>query len=255
MKKIPVKFLVAFTVIVALLVITTVSGVVANPAITSNNYDSHFEMKHIGITLLENEKNVGYRDYFTTGEKGEVTDFGWKKGNAPLFEDITNFKVGETYTEEFKIRNSGTIDEYVRIVIYKYWVKDNAEESKVRTLNPDFIELGLLTDGNWILDNTATTKERVILYYKLPLPVGEDTDLFMKTLKINNAVLANMSAIETKVDDNHKTMVYTYDYNGYKFCVEMEADAVQTHNAVDAIKSAWGKTVTINADKSLSLVN
>ena len=34
---------------------------------------------------------------------------------------------------------------------------------------------------------------------------------------------------------------------------QAEADAVQTHNAADAIKSAWGADVVISKDGSLSL--
>ena len=33
---------------------------------------------------------------------------------------------------------------------------------------------------------------------------------------------------------------YTYAYDGYGFVVQAEADAVQTHNAKAAIRSAWG---------------
>ena len=35
--------------------------------------------------------------------------------------------------------------------------------------------------------------------------------------------------------------------------LEAEADAVQTHNAAEAIKSAWGVDVNVSEDGSLSL--
>ena len=38
------------------------------------------------------------------------------------------------------------------------------------------------------------------------------------------------------------TMIYKYD--GVEFHVDVEVDAVQTHNAQDAIKSAWGVDAT-----------
>ena len=46
--------------------------------------------------------------------------------------------------------------------------------------------------------------------------------------------------------DVYKRQEYTY--NGYKFCLEAEVDAVQMHNAEDAIKSAWGVDVTVSDD-------
>lgn len=42
----------------------------------------------------------------------------------------------------------------------------------------------------------------------------------------------------------------SYAYDGYQFSVEIEADAVQTHNAEDAIQSAWGTQVQVSEDGS-----
>ena len=53
-------------------------------------------------------------------------------------------------------------------------------------------------------------------------------------------------------ENGHKTITTTYVYDGYKFKVEAEVDAVQTHNAQDAIKSAWGVDVNLNG-KDISL--
>ena len=50
-----------------------------------------------------------------------------------------------------------------------------------------------------------------------------------------------------------KIITYTYEYDGYTAHIDAEVDAVQTHNAADAIKSAWGVDVTISGDGSLSL--
>ena len=49
------------------------------------------------------------------------------------------------------------------------------------------------------------------------------------------------------------TITYEYEYDGYMAHIDAEVDAVQTHNAKDAIKSAWGVDVNIAADGALSL--
>lgn len=41
----------------------------------------------------------------------------------------------------------------------------------------------------------------------------------------------------------------TYDYDGKQFRVEVEVDAVQDHNAEEAILSAWGRNVTVENGK------
>ena len=54
--------------------------------------------------------------------------------------------------------------------------------------------------------------------------------------------------VEKTVKD--KTITYTYKYNGYTFHIDAEVDAVQTHNAKDAIKSAWGVDVNVSDDET-----
>jgi hypothetical protein len=48
------------------------------------------------------------------------------------------------------------------------------------------------------------------------------------------------------ISDDGKTITTSYDYDGWQFCIEAAVDAVQDHNAEDAIKSAWGRDVTIS---------
>lgn len=56
------------------------------------------------------------------------------------------------------------------------------------------------------------------------------------------------------IDENgYKTITFTYAYNGYTFQLDAEVHAVQTHNAQEAIKSAWGVDVEVDADGTLRL--
>ena len=57
----------------------------------------------------------------------------------------------------------------------------------------------------------------------------------------------------SQTDDNGLTTITTtYEYDGALFVLEATVDAVQTHNAKDAIKSAWGVDVNISDDGALS---
>ena len=61
-----------------------------------------------------------------------------------------------------------------------------------------------------------------------------------------------LKQITTKVyetvneENGYTTITYEYVYDGYKFFLEAEVNAVQTHNAADAIKSAWGVDVNVS---------
>ena len=44
-----------------------------------------------------------------------------------------------------------------------------------------------------------------------------------------------------------------FAYDGYRFYLKAEVDAVQTHNAAEAVKSAWGVDAEVAEDGTLSL--
>ena len=71
-------------------------------------------------------------------------------------------------------------------------------------------------------------------------------------MKINKDIVDQYSVNTTEVVEpsggKYTEIEYSYLYNGSKFCVKVVADAVQTHNAADAIKSTWGRAVTVNGD-------
>ena len=79
-----------------------------------------------------------------------------------------------------------------------------------------------------------------------------ETPLFADSLIIDDSIAKKVSQ-ETETNGNYTTITTTYDYDGVSFRIEVEVDAVQEHNAEDAIWSAWGKRVTVN-DGILSLV-
>ena len=85
------------------------------------------------------------------------------------------------------------------------------------------------------MKNPNDSAECTELYYKGILPSGSETELFADGIRIDGQV-ASEAAVETKGN----TITTTYKYDGVEFHVDVEVDAVQTHNAQDAIKSAWG---------------
>jgi len=159
------------------------------------------------------------------------------------------FKIGVWYPEELKVMNSGTINQYVRVSLYKYWLDENGE--KVQTLTPDLIDMEIQTDNGWMIDEESSTDERTILYYNRVLETGETSPAFAGRLKIDQSVTAKVTQTTEKTANGSK-IITTYDYDGVQFCIEATVDAVQEHNVEDAVWSAWGRKVTVN-DGILSL--
>ena len=246
-KKLPLLYLALFAIVLGLLTVTTVSGA-RSSLIKSKDYEYQFEMYHIGITLLENEKEVGWRN-FQLNKDGTQGDWVVNE-ERPLLSHVEPFVVGKTYPEILTVKNSGKIDEYVRVKVYKYW--KSADGRKDVTKDPDNIVLTYQTNNGWIMDseiNESSSKERKVMYFTNILKTGEETPAFVTEFKVNNMIVTPVK----KVDANDsKRIIYEYEYDGAICCLEVEADAVQTHNADQAIKSAWGKDVAIAKDGTLS---
>ncbi len=244
-----------FAVAVAMLLGGSIGGTRAALTYYSETYTSRIQMYDIGVSLLENDREISWRDYSSAG------DGTWNENTGILLENMLpegeTLTLGKRYQENLKVRNTGTINQYVRVSIYKYWL--DAEGKKLRDLSPDLIGLNLVNLGtDWIEDEGARTEERTVLYYnKLLYAQGQgvsETPLFADALVIDDSIAKKVSQ-ETKKDGNYTTITTTYDYDGVSFRIEVEVDAVQEHNAQDAVWSAWGKRITVGEDGVLSLAD
>ena len=228
-----------------LLVFSTVGSARAALVYYSENYAAEVTVSSIGVTLTENGEKVGFRDYTHKNDQWNETE-GTLLSN--LLAEGETLEPGREYPEKLAVANSGTIDTYVRVIIKKSWVD---QEGKDTTLSPELIDLHFTGNG-WVIDENASTRERTVLYYTKSIAPGETTADITDTLRIDPAITGKIKETITE-KDGYQTVTTAYEYDGYSLYLEAEADAVQTHSAQEAIKSAWGVHVIISPDKSLSL--
>lgn len=196
----------------------------------SENYTAEIKVSQIGVSLSENGKTVSKRDY--DGDD-------WKTESSPLLENMLGegekLALNKKYDEKLSVKNTGEIDEYVRVRIYKYWTAPDSDK-KLNTLSPELIKLNLTHESEWVNpDGDTSDRECTVLYHKGPVSVGGEVE-FADTIAIDKAVATEF----TTVDKGNGIVETVYKYDGVEFHVNVEVDAVQTHNAQDAIQSAWG---------------
>ena len=242
-----------FLMAVVLLFAGTVGGTQAALQVRSNNYYSAFDLDHIGVTLYENGQRVAYRNYGAEVESG----FTESQNGRLTLNDLSgdkDFHLGKNYPFVITAQNTGTIAQYVRVTIYKYWVAIGDKEERHANgwlhgtasskymdslYDPALIELsysgGAYNGTNWVKDTSSSTPEREIYYYIGPLNPTEVSKALFTDLRVSSAVarLVNMTR-------NGNMTIYTYAYDGMGFVVEASVDAIQTHHARAAITSAWG---------------
>lgn len=241
----PITTIVLFVIAVGLLLSSTIGGTRAALSYYADSYSLEMQLQNIGVTLNENGSAIRWRNY-GTGSSGQ-----WDEGGSALLTGMLGanekLQLGVAYPEVLTVTNSGTIDEYVRVSVYRYWVDGNGE--KRQELDPSLIELGLANTDLWWEDTAASTPERTVLYYTRTLSAGTSTPAFLESLTISGDVAAKVSQSSHVTTDasgrSYNTVTTTYDYDGMEFRLQVEVDTVQTHNAAAAIQSAWGVDASV----------
>ena len=226
-KRIPKKSILLLSAAGLLLLGSTIGSTRAALTYYSENYVAGMELSSIGVSLLENGEVVSSRDYKGNGAWEGEADGVLLNGFLKEGEKIIP---GKNYDEVLSVKNSGNIDTYVRVIVTTNWL--DKEGKPATNLDPSLIKLNY--ENGWVKDEAASTTERTVLYYQGILTSGSEAT-FAKSLQIDPAICRKLTQT---VNDNVYT--YTYEYDGYSFQIAAEVDAVQTHNAADAIKSAWG---------------
>jgi len=257
--KSPAAAVVLFIIAGALIIGGGIGGTRAALTVFSEQYNSRLELRDIGVSLYENDKSVGQRDYVP------YSDYEWDEGGSHrLCETLTGLdgeadptlKIGKKYKEELKVVNTGNINEYVRVIVRKYWADVDETGKVVRKradLDPSTIDLNLIKGNGWIeaasdAKENEFSPETTVLYYTNILKPEEETSLFADTIKIKDDITAKVTETTSVDAEGYTVVTYTYEYDGRQFIIEAEVDAVQTHNAQAAILSAWGKHANFSGD-------
>ena len=233
----------------------------------SELYKGQVEVKNIGLTLRENGENIATRDNMIQNANladGTKTNDWYQWDNferenshgmlqGPVFAQGNYLHLGQPYEEALSVYNSGSIPTYCRMIIRRYWTYDTpANEDmddpdrlrgKKLSLDPGLIDIKL-TD-NWIEDTTWADDnehpETIVLFYPHILQPGEESLPATSEIIIDGLLATKATQTITTNANGTKTIKTVYDYDGIHFNVEVEAEAVQTHNASPAMISAWGK--------------
>lgn len=253
MKSIPKKYLVPIVISCIMLA----AGAIGVFAITSSglqfeseDYNAWFYMNHLQIHLLENGRDVcgGHNtldgDSKVSGDLVQYMGYESKDGKDYL----GSVEPGMLYREEIAARNGQDIPVYVRLSVRKYWVianEDGTAGDKAPELSPEKIHLTFgdkdYNTDSWFINEKESTDEQKTYYYKTQLAANADTEPLFDSLVVDNSLVRKEeTSRETDPETGVTTIKYKYTYDGYAFVIKADVQAIQTHNAEDAIHSQWG---------------
>ena len=238
---------------ILLLSIGTVTGTRALPNIISDYYKAHFYLNHLQVHLLENGDDVCGGKNDLNGEKKVTGPLATSLGYKSL-DEMGSVEPGKIYDEKIQGENGQDVSQFVRLTIRKYWVEtedgkvkldSNGDPLKTTALKPSLIHLmydkkeGYNTSAWQEVEQERTTESRTYIYKKLLL--GEQrTDPLFTHLQIDPSVGVREEDPIVTEEDGKTIYTYVYKYDGYAFFIEADVQAIQAHNAQDAIRSQWG---------------
>lgn len=236
----PAVTVVLFAIAVALLAGSAIGGTRAALNIQSEFYNSEVELLNIGVGLVEKQEIDGTAQFVPVSGKNAL--MGENSLIAKEIKKDNKTMPGKAYPEVLAVLNTGDINEYVRVAVYKYWL--DPDGNKHAEMDSQWIDLGFTDtdDSGWTIDSTkfSSTEERTILYYADMVAPGDMTEPFLKTIRIKEEATRKITVKTENMPDGSIRYDWTYDYNGSKFCIEVHVDSVQDHNASAAKTSAWG---------------
>lgn len=183
-RKLPI-ILVASSAI--MLAASTIGSTKATLTYMSDNYLAQIDIKSIGVTLTENGNDVSWRDY-------KHKDDDWSEATGVLLGDMLKnagdekLILDKKYDEKLAVKNSGSIDEYVRVSVQHYWA-DKETGDKLSNLDPSKIQIDFTNDG-WTEDKSAETTERNVFYYNSILKKGQTSTDFIDKISISGDIAA-----------------------------------------------------------------
>ena len=205
------------------------------------------------LNIYSDDQLLGFR---TSDQNVSIIE----NGTAVSGELLAGFKdkpitPGKKNAETIAAHNNSNVNQFVRIVVRKYWKNEKGE--KVTDLKEEggkYPELDMIrldfAGGGWQKNDAETTPEREVYYYGSAVAPGRSTPALVTGLTLDSSIT---QAVNKTTDDAGTTTTYTYKYDGWQLCIEAQAQSVQTHNATDAIKSIWGVQNVSASETSLTV--
>lgn len=235
------KNIILILFIITFLLITTTMFNFKEQIISAKNTDEKFSgvtTDSLAVEILENGETIA--------------GSGQDSKNGILFEKMleTNekFCIGKRYDEEIKIKNVGIADVYARIEIIKTWT--DAENNVNEELDSNKINIDILEENGWLVDTNNSNSRRIVAYYKYILSSESETNPAFEYINIDSDIQNQFETI-----NNNGNISLTNKYDGYFANIEVDANLVQSHNGVDAIKEQWGVNAEINENGEIVSVS
>ncbi|MBQ9318955.1 MAG: hypothetical protein IJR82_04925 [Bacilli bacterium] len=190
----------------------------------------------VGVTVAYFSDSYSFSNEFKTKEYGTTVKEKFISPEA--------WTPGTTTEKKLKVKNSGTIDEAVRVSYSESWVNKNGDELPLKQGDNVVAIINWTNQRDWIQDGNT-------FYYKYVLAPQEETSTLIDSVTYNIAVESEISCTET-TEGNVKSKTCSSSGEGYDDATYTLTFTIETVQ-FDKYKEAWSTNIVIAGTKPMDV--
>ena len=194
----------------------------------------------IGLTVAYFSSTTTFENEFQTSEYGTTY--------IEKFTSPTGWLPGDEIEKKLEVRNSGDVDEAVRVKVEEKWVSKKNTELPLKQGENVAALVNFINDDDWT-KVTVDGEDYYYYYYNYILAPTETTSKLLDKVTFNPLIDASTTCTET-VEDGVRTKTCSSNGTGYDdatYTLKFTIETVQ----YDKYKEAWntGDTITLLGEK------
>ncbi|MBQ9318047.1 MAG: hypothetical protein IJR82_00205 [Bacilli bacterium] len=182
---------------------------------------------------------VGISFAYFSNATNFVNEFQTSEYGSAIIEKIVSpdgWMPGSTIDKYLKVKNTGEVDEAVKVSYTEKWVSKNGEELPLIQDNQPLVQVHWINTDDWIQEDKT-------YYYKYKLTSGEETSKLFDYILFNPATSTDLSCVTTTEGDltikNCGTSGDSYD--GAIYTITFTINTVQYNKYTEA----WNTDIVI----------
>ena len=194
----------------------------------------------VDVTIAYFSSTITFENEFQISEYGTT--------HIEKFVSLDNWLPGDVTEKTLEVRNSGSVDEAIRVKVEEKWINKNGEELPLEQDGNVVTQINYINSSDWITLDIAN-EDYYYYYYNYKLAPEETTSKLLDKVTFNPLINAKSTCVDT-VEDGVTTRVCNSDgtgYDGETYTLKLTVETVQYNK----YKEAWGtgNTITLLDEK------
>ena len=188
----------------------------------------------VGLTIAYFSNSTSIENKFETAEYG--TDV------VEIFTSPTDWKPGDETSKVLIVKNTGEVDEVVRIKVEEKWVSKNGDDLPLKQGDNVAAQINYINGRDWTRVD-VDGENYYYYYYNYKLAPDEETSELLDKVTFNPFISSSLSCQDSNLNGEIKNECYSSGdgYDGATYTLKFTIETVQ----YNGYKDAWNTDLEI----------